>query len=187
MFFIGDIHTKSSYGHVGVLDDLILCGCRCAFCCMFQYSLCHGLDIGTCDIVHWSATPRFILQSPTVADSRPAWRQTPTVARVFILQLATVASASGRLSSAVADCSFQSSTMLNFQCSRQQSLALSIQSAGHNSIYKVTAHADLKNTSCYQTSKITTLCMPPPPWLQKPQKQKVELREKQRRKDWKRW
>ena len=22
---------------------------------MFQYSLCHGMDIGTCDIVHWSA------------------------------------------------------------------------------------------------------------------------------------
>ena len=85
----------------------------------------------------------------SVADSRPARRQTPTVVRVFILQLATVASAGGRLSSAVADCSFQSSTMLNFLCSRQQSLALSIQSADHNSIYKVTTHADLKNTSCY--------------------------------------
>ena len=24
---------------------------------MFQYSLCHGMDIGTCDIVHWSAAP----------------------------------------------------------------------------------------------------------------------------------
>ena len=53
---------------------------------------------------------RFILQSPTVADSRAARRQSSTIARVFILQLATVASASGRLSSAVADCSFQSST-----------------------------------------------------------------------------
>ena len=25
--------------------------------CMFQYSLCHGMDIGICDIVHWSAAP----------------------------------------------------------------------------------------------------------------------------------
>ena len=25
---------------------------------MFQYSLCHGMDIGTCDIVHWSAAPQ---------------------------------------------------------------------------------------------------------------------------------
>ena len=24
---------------------------------MVQYSLCHGMDIGTCDIVHWSAVP----------------------------------------------------------------------------------------------------------------------------------
>ena len=24
---------------------------------MFQYSLCHGMDMGTCDIVHWSAAP----------------------------------------------------------------------------------------------------------------------------------
>ena len=46
-----DIHTNSWYGHAGVLDDSILCG----FSCMFQYSLCHGMDIGTCDIVHWSA------------------------------------------------------------------------------------------------------------------------------------
>ena len=86
---------------------------------------------------NWLNTLSLVYTS--VADSRPARRQTPTVARVFILQLATVASASGRLLSAVADCNFQSSTMLNFQCSRQQSLALSIQSAGHNSIYKVTA------------------------------------------------
>ena len=67
-------HTKSWYNHAGVLDDLILCGFRCAFSCMFQYSLCHGMDIcafscmfqyslshgmdiGTCDIVHWSAAP----------------------------------------------------------------------------------------------------------------------------------
>ena len=28
-----------------------------AFSCMFHYSLCHGMDIGTCDIVHWSAAP----------------------------------------------------------------------------------------------------------------------------------
>ena len=47
----------SFYGHAGVLDDSILCGFRCAFSCMFQYSLCHGMDIGTCDIVHWSAAP----------------------------------------------------------------------------------------------------------------------------------
>ena len=25
--------------------------------CSHQYSLCHGMDIGTCDIVHWSAAP----------------------------------------------------------------------------------------------------------------------------------
>ena len=24
---------------------------------MFQYSLSHGMDIGTCDIVHWSTAP----------------------------------------------------------------------------------------------------------------------------------
>ena len=24
---------------------------------MFQYSLCHGMAIGTCDIVQWSAAP----------------------------------------------------------------------------------------------------------------------------------
>ena len=29
----------------------------CAFSCMFQYSLCHGMDIVTCDIVYWSAAP----------------------------------------------------------------------------------------------------------------------------------
>ena len=51
------VHTKSWYGHAGVLDYLILCGFRCAFSCMFQYSLCHGMDIGTCDIVHWSVAP----------------------------------------------------------------------------------------------------------------------------------
>ena len=27
----------------------------CAFSCMIQCSLCHGMDIGTCNIVHWSA------------------------------------------------------------------------------------------------------------------------------------
>ena len=37
------------------LDDLILSGFRRAFSCMVQYSLCHGMDIGTCDVVHWSA------------------------------------------------------------------------------------------------------------------------------------
>ena len=42
-----------------------------------------------------------------------------TVAHVFILQLATVARVSGRLSSKVANCSFQNLTMLNFQCSRR--------------------------------------------------------------------
>ena len=24
---------------------------------MVQYSLCHGMDMGTCDIAHWSAAP----------------------------------------------------------------------------------------------------------------------------------
>ena len=57
ILFLRDIHTKSWYGHAGVLDDLILCGYRCAFSCMFQYSLCHGMNIGTCDIVYWSAAP----------------------------------------------------------------------------------------------------------------------------------
>ena len=57
ILFPRDIHNKSWYGHAGVLDELILCGFRCAFSCMFQYSLCHGMDIGTCDIVHWSAAP----------------------------------------------------------------------------------------------------------------------------------
>ena len=57
ILFLRDIHTKSGYVHAGVLDDLILCGFRCAFSCMFQYSLCHGMDIGTCDIAHWSAAP----------------------------------------------------------------------------------------------------------------------------------
>ena len=53
--FLIDIHTKSWYGHAGVLDNLILCGFRCAFSCIFQYSLCHGMDIDICDILHWSA------------------------------------------------------------------------------------------------------------------------------------
>ena len=57
ILFLRDIHTRGWYGHAGVLDDLILCGFRCAFSCMFQYSLCHVLDIGTCDVVHWSAAP----------------------------------------------------------------------------------------------------------------------------------
>ena len=52
-----DIHTKSWYGHTGVLDDLILSGFRRAFSCMVQYSLCHGMEIGACDLVHWSAAP----------------------------------------------------------------------------------------------------------------------------------
>ena len=55
--FLRDIHTNSWYDHAGVLDDLILSGFRRAFSCVVQYSLCHGMDIGTCDIVHWSATP----------------------------------------------------------------------------------------------------------------------------------
>ena len=55
--FLRDIHTKSWYGHAGVLDDLILSGFRRAFSCMFRYSLCHGIDIGTCDIVHCSGAP----------------------------------------------------------------------------------------------------------------------------------
>ena len=57
ILFLRDIHTKSWYGHAGVLDELMLCGFRCPFSCMFKYSLCHGMDRGTCDIVHWSAAP----------------------------------------------------------------------------------------------------------------------------------
>ena len=61
ILFLKDIHTKSWYGHAGVLDDLILCG----FSCMFQYSLCHCMDIGTCGIVHWSAAPHSRIASWT--------------------------------------------------------------------------------------------------------------------------
>ena len=43
------------------MDDLILSGFRCAFSCVVQYSLCHGMDIGTCDIVHWSAAPHHLI------------------------------------------------------------------------------------------------------------------------------
>ena len=43
--------------YTGVLDYLIMSGFRRAFSCMVQYSLCHGMDNGTCDIVHWSSTP----------------------------------------------------------------------------------------------------------------------------------
>ena len=51
------MHAKSWYGHAGALDDLILSGFGCAFSCMVQYSLCHGMDIGACDIVNWSMAP----------------------------------------------------------------------------------------------------------------------------------
>ena len=47
ILFLRDIHTKSWYGHADVLDDLILSGLKCAFSCMFQYSLCHGMYMGT--------------------------------------------------------------------------------------------------------------------------------------------
>ena len=43
----------------------MLCGFRCAFSCMFQYSLCHGMDIDTCDIVHWSAAPHDCIANRT--------------------------------------------------------------------------------------------------------------------------
>ena len=43
ILFLRDIHTNSWYGHDDVLHDLILCGSRCTFSCMFQYSLCHGM------------------------------------------------------------------------------------------------------------------------------------------------
>ena len=32
---------------------------------MFQYSLYHGMDIGTCDIVHWSAAPHDCIANRT--------------------------------------------------------------------------------------------------------------------------
>ena len=66
ILFLRDIHTKSWYGHAGVLDDFILSGFRCAFSCMVQYSLCHGMDIATCDIVHWSAAPHHRIAYRTV-------------------------------------------------------------------------------------------------------------------------
>ena len=49
-----------------MLDDLILSGFRCAFSCMVQYYLCHGMDIGTCDIVHWSALLHYCIAYRTV-------------------------------------------------------------------------------------------------------------------------
>ena len=64
--FLRDVHTESLYGHAGALDYLILCGFRCGFSCMFQYSLCHGMDICTCDIVHWSAAPYNRIANRTV-------------------------------------------------------------------------------------------------------------------------
>ena len=64
--FLRDIHTKIWYGHTGVLADLLLSGFRCAFSCMVQYSLCHGMDIGTCDIVHWSTAPHYRIDYRTV-------------------------------------------------------------------------------------------------------------------------
>ena len=69
-YTLRDIHTKSWYGHAGVLDDLIPCGFRCAFGCMFQYSLCHVMDIGTRDIVHWSAAPHDYSQSDWFSAAR---------------------------------------------------------------------------------------------------------------------
>ena len=60
------IHAISWYGHAGVFDDLILSDLRCAIGCMFQYYLCHYMDIGTCDIVHWSAVPHNRIASRTV-------------------------------------------------------------------------------------------------------------------------
>ena len=59
ILFLRDIHNKIWYGYAGLLDDLILCAFRCAFSCMFQYNLCHGMDIGT--LV--SSTPKPYSQS----------------------------------------------------------------------------------------------------------------------------
>ena len=39
---------------------------RCAFSCMLQCSLCHGMDIDTCDIVHCSAAPHDCIANRTV-------------------------------------------------------------------------------------------------------------------------
>ena len=64
--FLRDIHTNSWYGHAGVLDGLMLSGFRCAFNCMVQCSLYHGMDIDTCDIVHWSAAPHHRIGYGTV-------------------------------------------------------------------------------------------------------------------------
>ena len=33
---------------------------------MFQYTLCHGMDIGTCDIIHWSVAPHNRIANRTV-------------------------------------------------------------------------------------------------------------------------
>ena len=51
------LNSPPSCHRADVLDDLIVSRFRCAFSCSVQYSLCHGMDIGTCDIVHWSAAP----------------------------------------------------------------------------------------------------------------------------------
>ena len=60
------MHTNSWYGHASVLNDLMLSGFGCAFSCMVQYSLCHGMDIGTCDIEHRSAAPHHRIAYRTV-------------------------------------------------------------------------------------------------------------------------
>ena len=71
--FLWDIHNKSWYGHAGVLDDVILFGLKCAFSCMVQYSLCHGMDICTCDIVHWSSAPHHRIAYRTIFGCALFW------------------------------------------------------------------------------------------------------------------
>ena len=75
-----------------------------------------------------------------VADCRSARRQSPTIARVFILQLATVASACGRLSSAVAD----SWTVVTFNSVASSRWYFPSNQWTATAFNKVTTHADLK-------------------------------------------
>ena len=57
-----DIHTKSWYGHDGVLDDTVILSCLISnvhFNCIVQDSLYHNKVPR--DIVHWSAAPHHSL------------------------------------------------------------------------------------------------------------------------------
>ena len=62
ILFLRDIHTRSWYDHAGVFDTVWFQVC---FHLYVQYSLCHGMDIGTCGIVRWSAAPHDCIANRT--------------------------------------------------------------------------------------------------------------------------